>query len=145
MPCSAWGGIELINLYGSFGEFRQDFEFPAERLDDLSQRGNLHIRLPLQFREARLLDAERFRHLLLALARKLPDFAKQQFRQQLLRAPSGPHLRPFRARPSHEFVERFCHNSRAPEWVPLSRRGRGGRDEMATGDSQEPLVPAATR
>ena len=49
--------IELIDLYGSFWEFSQNFKFAAKCFDDLSQRGNLHIGLFLQFRQARLLDA----------------------------------------------------------------------------------------
>ena len=45
MPRLTSGGIELIDLYRSFREFSENFKFAAERFDDFSQRGNLHIGL----------------------------------------------------------------------------------------------------
>jgi hypothetical protein len=52
-----------------------------------------------------LLDTEGLRDLLLAFARQLPDFAKQQLREQFLSAPGSSRLRLFCRRSLDEFVE----------------------------------------
>ena len=92
-PAVRWG--ELVNLHGSLRESRQHLKLAAKCLDDFLQRRNLHVGLFLQFRQAGLFDAEGFRHLMLALAGQLPDFAQQQLGQQFLSADSRLRPRPF--------------------------------------------------
>jgi len=97
--------IELVNLYRFLWEPCQDFKLAAKRFDDLPQRRNLHVGLLFQFRQAGLLDAEGSGHLLLTLARQLPDLAEQQLREQFLGAAGGPRSGLFRGRPFDELVE----------------------------------------
>ena len=72
-PAVRW--VKLVDLYGSLRELCQNLKLAAKCLDDLLQRRNLHVGLLFQFRQARLLDAESFRYLTLALAGQLPDLA----------------------------------------------------------------------
>jgi hypothetical protein len=70
-------------------ELRQNYVAPwhvgnhlkpaTKRLDDATQRPDLHIGLLLHFREARLRNAEFLREILLSLAGKLAQLRKKHF------------------------------------------------------------------
>src|SRR6202041_1002051 len=66
---------KLLNPYRAFRKLRGDFQLATQRPDQTAQRRNLHVGLMLELRQARLLDAERGRHLTLALTGLLAKLA----------------------------------------------------------------------
>jgi hypothetical protein len=75
-------GAEIVDAIGRTGRFLsphsgtgQNLQFAAESLDNLSQGRYLHINLFFEFRQARLLHAERLGDFLLAFAGKAPNLA----------------------------------------------------------------------
>jgi hypothetical protein len=65
------------------------FQIASECVDQTAQRGDLHIRLVLQLREAGLLDAQGLGHLHLTQPHRLADFPEKQTGEDLLGPPVG--------------------------------------------------------
>lgn len=78
--------VELVDLDRDIWESGQDLELASQGLNDLSQRGNLHVGLVFELGQARLLHAQRLGNLLLALPRQLSNLAEKQFLEQFLSA-----------------------------------------------------------
>ncbi len=97
--------IELVDSYGSGWEFRQNLNLATQGRDDFLQRGNMHVSLIFQLRQARLFDAKCIRNLLLTLARQLADFAQEQLPEQFLRANRRLGLRSLCGRTFDEIVK----------------------------------------
>ncbi|MEX2286942.1 MAG: hypothetical protein WD648_07630 [Planctomycetaceae bacterium] len=80
----------MINLHSSHLKSCQNLQFAAEGFDDPFQRGDLHIGLFFELRQARLFDAKRFCDLLLALAGRFSNLTEQHFADQLPRSIRRP-------------------------------------------------------
>ncbi len=98
--------LKLIDTNRPLGKSGDHIQLSAQGCDNLSQRRYLHVGLPLEFREARLFDAQSLRHLPLAFfAGKLPHFTKQKLAQQFLRPHRRASLRSFACGPLYQFVK----------------------------------------
>ena len=97
--------LKLIDTNCAFGKSGYHIQLSAQGGDNLSQRRYLHVGLTLEFREARLFDAQSLGHLALALASKLPYFTKQKFTQQFFCPHCRASLRSFVCRALHQFVK----------------------------------------
>ena len=100
--------LELGQTDVAAGHVNDDFELSAERLDQVSQRADLHVVLRLQPRERRLFNAERCSEFLLGQAHRFSYFRQEHLGHHLLR----PRLRArkrFRRHLGFKFTEISCH------------------------------------